>query len=431
MGDDDDNNRNINIKLDRSQITTTNTAAITATNTYTATVTTNTSLPSTTILLCNAAASACASIVSRLCTHPFDTIKARIQIFNTNSNNNRPSNVTCTTHSNFYSSGPNTKVPVPPSQQQSNALWNRIVGQGSYWNGIKSLYRGLGVVIIGGTPGTMLYLCTYDIMKQQLSNVTKNNDTTSTGSSNPKNNQSYNFLIHFASGMIAETIACMVYVPVDVIKERMQVQQLPQSADVASTLPHATHHMNHYYRNTNDAIRQILQTEGIRGIYRGYAATLASFGPFSALYFVFYEYFKNYIHTSYHPSPASSSGSDTRSSHYYVDIPFHWTVVCAATAGGLASFLTSPLDMAKLRLQVQRGSNSMNQYHIKATSTTPEIQYTGMMDCLQKVYRQNGIPGLFRGAGARVLHFAPATTVTMTTYETLRQQFESYLIQHG
>ena len=46
------------------------------------------------------------------------------------------------------------------------------------------------------------------------------------------------------------------------------------------------------YRNDIDAIRQILKTEGSRGLYRAYGATVMSFGPFSALYFLFYEKFK-------------------------------------------------------------------------------------------------------------------------------------------
>jgi hypothetical protein len=98
--------------------------------------------------------------------------------------------------------------------------------------------------------------------------------------------------------------------------------------------------------------------------------------------------------------------------------------------------------MAKLRLQVQRAGNNIpkNPIHPSTTSRTSGTpiavtvntsvgvhQYTGMMDCLQKVYRQYGIFGLFRGAGARVIHFAPATTVTMTTYETLRQQLWNYM----
>ena len=41
-----------------------------------------------------------------------------------------------------------------------------------------------------------------------------------------------------------------------------------------------------------DAIRQVMRTEGTRGLYRAYGATVMSFGPFSALYFLFYEKFK-------------------------------------------------------------------------------------------------------------------------------------------
>ena len=33
------------------------------------------------------------------------------------------------------------------------------------------------------------------------------------------------FAVHFAAGILAETVACLVYVPVDVIKERLQIQQ--------------------------------------------------------------------------------------------------------------------------------------------------------------------------------------------------------------
>jgi len=37
-----------------------------------------------------------------------------------------------------------------------------------------------------------------------------------------------------------------------------------------------------------------MRTEGLRGIYKAYAATVLSFGPFSALYFMFYEKLKVY-----------------------------------------------------------------------------------------------------------------------------------------
>lgn len=160
------------------------------------------------------------------------------------------------------------------------------------------------------------------------------------------------------------------------------------------------------YRNSWDALVKIGRTEGVSGVYRGYAATLASFGPFSALYFCFYERFKHWslqhIQTNY---PTSSPP----------EIPFTYTILSSCSAGALASWLTSPLDMAKLRLQIQRGK--------VASHGQSQLTYRGMIDCLRQAYLAGGIHGLFRGAGARVLHFAPATTVTMTCYETFRSYF--------
>ena len=382
----------------------------------------------------NASASAGASIISRLCTHPLDTIKARIQV--------RQQQQHAPQH-NYHTIVPNTAASSPRGWgpqfmrdiQQRGSFSQRLSHYlDGYGRRVRSLYRGLGVVIVGGTPGTMLYLCSYDIMKEQLSQVSSSLSS-SPSSSSSSNKNHYNFLIHFVAGMMAEAIACIVYVPVDVIKERMQVQQPPPSPSLSSSpwtkihSPiHTTHLVNHnhgnyyYYRNTYDAMRQILQTEGIRGIYRGYAATLASFGPFSALYFVFYEYFKDQVRASMQQQQEQTSELNrhaTTVSSHKVEIPFHWTVTCAATAGGLASFITSPLDMAKLRLQVQRSGNRTGG------GVTRQDYYTSLMDCLQKVYRREGVSGLFRGAGARVWHFAPATTVTMTMYDTLRPLLES------
>ena len=98
------------------------------------------------------------------------------------------------------------------------------------------------------------------------------------------------------------------------------------------------------------------------------------------------------------------------------EVPFHWTVLSSCTAGAAASWITSPLDMAKLRLQVQRGVQEHQQ-------STTSVFYRGILDCLGQSYRKGGDAGLFRGAGARELHFAPATTITMTAYESCRALF--------
>jgi Mitochondrial carrier protein len=54
--------------------------------------------------------------------------------------------------------------------------------------------------------------------------------------------------------------------------------------------------MSHFkYKSDLDAIKQITKVEGIRGLYKAYGATVFSFGPFSALYFMFYEQLKSLL----------------------------------------------------------------------------------------------------------------------------------------
>lgn len=86
--------------------------------------------------------------------------------------------------------------------------------------------------------------------------------------------------IYFSSGIGAEAISCIFFVPVDVIKERLQVTQ-----SIGNFNP---------YRGSFHALKTIFKEEGLRGMYKGYAATVLSYGPFSALYFLFYERVKKH-----------------------------------------------------------------------------------------------------------------------------------------
>jgi hypothetical protein len=308
-----------------------------------------------TSLLSNGLSSAAAGIIGRCLTHPLDTAKARLQ--------------------------------ASPSNHYTGTF--QVLTSALQKEGIRGWYRGFGVVVTLGTPGTVLYLSTYEIAKERLGMY--------------KGGAAPEWAVHLTSGMLAETIACIVYVPVDVVKERMQVQQ-QQSLETKG---------NVYYKNTVDAMKQISQTEGLRGLYRGYAATLMSFGPFSALYFVFYERCKT-LARNYEANGILDWTADAQSAQSTLpiaDLSFRSTLLCSASAGAAASWLTSPLDLAKLRLQVSRS---------RQLQPGGSPMYRGVFDCLQQAFQENGIRGLFRGAFARVLHFAPATTVTMTSYETCR-----------
>jgi len=270
-------------------------------------------------------------------------------------------------------------------------------------------------VIVGGTPGTMLYLCGYDLFAEWLRSP-RNGGVVGgdvDGGMVPE------FAVPFCAGMMAETLACVVYVPVDVVKERLQVQR----GDGRGRTAH-----RHHFNGSLDAFRTIVRTEGMVGIYKGYGATLASFGPFSALYFVFYENMKGWSRRlQLHLEDERNTDKGGASSWTAKDIatgpsnplPFVYTVASSAGAGAAASWLTSPLDMAKLRIQIQRGGIS--------TTSGGGVVYRGMVDCLVQIYGAEGIRGLFRGAVARVVHFAPSTAIMMTSYETCRSFYAKAL----
>jgi hypothetical protein len=118
-----------------------------------------------------------------------------------------------------------------------------------------------------------------------------------------------------------------------------------------------------------------VKNEGLRGLYRGYVATLSSFGPFSALYFLIYEESKAF--TARYKQSTIYSASDN--------------FICATAAGAFASFLTNPLDLGKLRFQVQRridasASMTTSGIGLGGVEIKAERQYTGLLDVLRRVY---------------------------------------------
>ncbi|KAF4129286.1 Mitochondrial carrier protein [Phytophthora infestans] len=289
--------------------------------------------------------SAAAGMIGRIFCHPLDTVKARLQA----------------------------------STSTGQTITSQLNLRSFSLQHLRGLYRGIGVSILGSAPATCLYMTSYEVCKDALMDVEIFRSSPS--------------LLYLGAGMAAETLSCVLWVPVDVIKERMQVQVQALSASGATR--------EIYYRNTLDAVQTIAHMERLAGLYKGYAATLLSFGPFSALYFMFYEKGK----------ALAQNRLDVE------ELPAQYTLASAAAAGATASFLTNPLDLIKLRLQVQRAY---------ASQGTPAA-YRGIIDGLTQVIRQEGVFALYKGAGARVAFHAPSTAITMSLFESCRRVFASLL----
>lgn len=288
---------------------------------------------------------------AKLITHPIDTVKAKIQV--------------------------------------STTLTQKPTILGTFTNtikneGIKGLYKGLPIAILGAMPACILYFGSYEFAKKRLLLF--------------KNFSNSEFLMYFISGMFAETISCLIFVPVDVIKERRQVQ-----------INLGTYN----YKSDFDAFKTILQQEKLRGLYKAYGATVMSFGPMSAFYFMFYEFFKGFCvrnDARTYIQRVKKEDMD-KLKEEKLDIPFRQSLICAGLASSLSSFITSPLDLVKLRMQVQRASTDYNKSN---------AVYRNMFQGLVHIGRHEGISGLYRGALVRALYHTPAGALSMTFLEVVK-----------
>jgi hypothetical protein len=109
-------------------------------------------------------------------------------------------------------------------------------------------------------------------------------------------------------------------------------------------------------------------------------------------------------------------------------IPFWQGVVLSGLSGMVAGGITNPLDMAKLRMQVDRVE--------KSTGAQARFAYKNVLDGVYQIYAREGVFALFRGelihrtllatfsflsgSLARVLFHTPATAISMGLMENIR-----------
>ena len=285
------------------------------------------------------AASAAAGVLARIPCHPIDTVKARVQ--------------------------------SAPGGAGVMATFRSIVRA----EGLSGLYRGIGVASVGSGPAACIYLSSYEYLKKDLSSRRPDLPT---------------FVTEFLCGFGAEAFSCCLWVPVDVTKERLQVQDPSVKGR---------------YRSSYDAVRTVARMEGVTGLYRGYFSTLASFGPFSAFYFVFYEEIKRGM-------VRMRGGEEEGVTPLRV---FCEGMLGGGMASAMSSALTNPLDMAKLRLQVQR-AKLLDGVH----STQFAYHYPSFLSALASIAKEEGLLALWKGASARVLFAGPQAAITFGLFECFR-----------
>ena len=235
--------------------------------------------------------------------------------------------------------------------------------------------------IFGSFPSGVIYFGTYESMKRLLLQH-------STFLQEHKN------FAYMLAGSSAEFMGSLVFVPSELIKCRFQTNTISDTQMQQSTLK---------------TFYQVAKSEGIRGLFRGYSATMIRDIPYSMTQFLIYEVLKKTVLKRRKDQIRKELLLEERSkTHTEIEnlvnsqvkkLSVLESILVGGSAGGAAACLSNPFDVVKTRMQTS-------------------LSYRGgFLSMVKKVMSEEGIHGFFKGVTPRILWVTMSTGIMFSVFE--------------
>ncbi|KAL6551622.1 hypothetical protein OROGR_007776 [Orobanche gracilis] len=240
-------------------------------------------------------------------------------------------------------------------------------------DGVPGLYKGFGTVITGAVPARIIFLTALETTKVtafKLVEPFRLSEPTQAAVANG------------VAGMMASLCSQAVFVPVDVVSQRLMVQGYSGNATYSGGL---------------DVARKVIRSEGIRGLYRGFGLSVMTYSPSSAVWWASYGASQRVIWRLLHHGTEGDRGATSEGKIVLVQASG------AIFAGATASCISTPLDTVKTRLQVIG--------HGKRPTARQVVK---------KLIADDGWSGLYRGLGPRFFSMSAWGTSMILAYEYLK-----------
>jgi len=201
---------------------------------------------------------------------------------------------------------------------------------------------------------------------------------------------------HLVAGVLGGLTSTLVLHPLDLLKVRFAV------SDGQSSL-------KKNYKNISNAFATIVKEEGFKGLYKGVAPNCLGAGTAWGLYFLLYNSVKKHMGDGGQPAALGPLK--------------HMTA--GACAGALTTTITNPIWVVKTRLCLQYGkggpATGASPIEGSNVSLLPDSRrYTGTWDALRKVYKYEGLAGLYRGYVPGLLGVSHGA-VQLAAYEEMKR----------
>mmetsp|Transcript_73405 Transcript_73405/g.153213 ORF Transcript_73405/g.153213 Transcript_73405/m.153213 type:complete len:303 (-) Transcript_73405:130-1038(-) len=186
------------------------------------------------------------------------------------------------------------------------------------------------------------------------------------------------------AGGIAGGCARTITAPLDRVKILMQTQRITSGG------------AQDKYQGLWQSLVRVYKEDGFRSYWRGNGANCIRVVPYSATQFVTFDHCKTFVCDYFGQSAPT--------------VPQR--LVCGATAGMCASFVTHPLDVVRTRLAVQ-----------------PELK--GIVHSFSTLWGEGQVAALYKGLGPTLASLGPFVAVNFASYDTIKAYAFTHGVQQG
>ncbi|CAG8757334.1 29916_t:CDS:2 [Gigaspora margarita] len=210
-------------------------------------------------------------------------------------------------------------------------------------------------------------------------------------------------------GSTAGMTGKLVEYPFDTVKTRLQAQPLDHKI----------------FKGPLDCFKQTMSHEGLRGLYRGMSSPMVGAMLENAMLFLVYNHIQMVIKE--YTTPAYKRHL-LYNKNFADEISLDMSQLCMAGAlsGAFASFVLTPVELIKCKLQVQESfTYNNNSSVVKGSniSTTSTPIYTGPLSVIKYTLKQHGITGFFRGHTGTFIRETGGGAIWFGTYEFISKWF--------
>ncbi|KAI9490247.1 mitochondrial carrier domain-containing protein [Zychaea mexicana] len=239
---------------------------------------------------------------------------------------------------------------------------------------MRGYFKGLGPNLVGVIPARSINFYTYGNGKKFFTELNNGKETPG---------------VHLVSAATAGIVTSTATNPIWVVKTRLQLQPTNSTAAVRR------------YTNSLDCTLHILKEEGIRGLYKGMSASYLGVAE-GTIQWMTYEHLKKKWIAPHHHSKHGIGGKSIEG----------WigNIGAAAVAKLVAACITYPHEVIRTRLRQPAEANGIRKY-------------TGLMQCLRLVAKEEGVSALYGGMTAHLMRVVPNAAIMFFCYEAILHTF--------